>query len=112
MSTSRRSPSLNRRRNPLRGNCRPWWLLLALALFFAGQTLAAAHRHDDGIGGKSSDGDCALCIYSSTATAAVSTAGLQAAVIFAAVIGFTQAAGIRRAAVRFCDSRAPPVFQR
>lgn len=93
-------------------NHRPWWLLLALALFLAGQTLATAHRHDDSLGSTGADADCALCIYSSTATAAVSIASLQMAVIFAAIVGFAPFAGILRAAVRFCDSRAPPFIQR
>lgn len=93
---------------PLR-NRRPWWLLLALALFLAGQTLAAAHWHDDSQG---LDSDCALCVYSSTATAAVTAAGWQIPVVVIAAIAFTLVTGVQLIAVRFCDSRAPPVLQR
>ncbi len=93
----------------LHRNRRPWWLLLALALFLAGQTLAAAHWHDDSQG---LDSDCALCVYSSTATAAVAAAGWQTPIVIVAAILFSLVTSVRLVAVRFCDSRAPPVFQR
>ncbi|MET0378699.1 MAG: hypothetical protein ABW049_06860 [Spongiibacteraceae bacterium] len=87
---------------------RPWWLLLALALFLAGQTLAAAHWHDSS---QDADDDCALCVYSATATAAVAAAGWHIPVVIAAAIGFSLFTSVRLVAVRFCDPRAPPVSQ-
>jgi hypothetical protein len=89
---------------------RPWWLLLTLVLFFAGQSLAAAHWHDDSLAhkGKGLDSDCALCVYSSTATAAFSAVDFQTAVVIAAAVWFTHATGVHLVAIRFFDSRAPP----
>jgi hypothetical protein len=90
---------------------RPWWLLLTLALLLAGQTLAASHWHDESFAhkGKSLDSDCALCVYSSTATAAFSMVDFQIAVVIAAAVWFILATGVRLVAIRFCDSRAPPL---
>jgi len=89
---------------------RPWWLLLTLVLFFAGQTLAAAHWHDDSPShkGKGLDSACALCVYSSTATAAVNADGWQIPVSTFAIIWFTALVSFDSVAVRFFDSRAPP----
>jgi len=49
--------------------CRPYWLLLALALFFAGQIASASHWHD--AASNTVDSDCALCALSSVAGAAI-----------------------------------------
>ena len=89
---------------------RPWWLLLTLVLFFAGQTLAVAHWHDDSRadGKKGLDSDCALCVYASTATAAVNADGWQIPVVIFATIWFTALVSFKSVAVRFFDSRAPP----
>lgn len=89
---------------------RPWWLLLTLVLFFAGQTLAAGHWHDDGLNhkGKSLDNACALCVYSSTATAAVNADSWQIPVFTFAIIWLTALVSFNSVAARFFDSRAPP----
>ena len=89
---------------------RPWWLLLTLALFFAGQTLGAAHWHNDSLShkGKGLDTDCALCVYSSTGTAAVNADGWQIPIVIFATIWFTALVSFNSVAVRFFDSRAPP----
>ena len=101
-------PRLNRH-----GSQRPWWLLLTLVLFFAGQSLAAAHWHNDSLvhKGKGLDGDCALCVYSSTATAAVNANGWQIPVVTFTTICFTALVSFNAVVVRFFDSRAPPSFQ-
>lgn len=94
-------------------NRRPWWLLLTLALFFAGQSLAAAHFHNDSRAhkGKSLDSECALCVYSSTATAVVNANGWHLPQIVPAIVLSTTLVGVALVAVRFFDSRAPPHFQ-
>lgn len=90
---------------------RAWWLLLALALFFSGQTLAASHWHDDGSAhGKLLDSECALCVYAATATAAIGSVGWQFVIPLFAVLWCIERASVRRIAVRFYDSQAPPAF--
>ena len=99
--TAKRLPPISRRR-------RPWWLLLTLALFLAGQTLAVGHRHDDSF--HHPDNECALCVYASTATAAIGGLALPLAIALAAIAHFLRIRSVRRVVVRFCDARAPPVL--
>lgn len=87
---------------------RPYWLLLALALFFAGQIATAAHWHNDL---NSVDADCALCVLSSAAGAAIidSAVVLVAATLFAFII--LLAVPSAYCGVSRCyDSRAPPLL--
>ena len=93
-----------------RSNCRPWWLLLVLALFLGGQTLAALHHHDEEMThkGQVPDHDCALCVYASMATAAIGSAGWQLTISLFDAVWLTRRVGVRRAAVRFHNSLAPP----
>jgi len=95
----------------IRRSRRPWWLLLALALFFGGQTLAAVHHHDEDLvhKGQLVDHDCALCVYASMA-AAIGDAGWLFAIPLIVAAWFALRVSLRRAAVRFFDSRAPPVL--
>lgn len=94
--------------NALRSRRRPYWLLLVLALFLAGQVASAAHWHD---AIDQADADCALCMLSSANGAAAVAAGWQ---FLAAPLGslfvFMFVPMVRRAVVRFHDSRAPPAF--
>lgn len=93
-------------------NRRPWWLLLTLAFFLAGQSLAAAHIHNDKYThkGKNLDSECALCVYSATATAAVNTDGWHFPHLVFAPISLTTLVRIEFSAVRFFDPRAPPLL--
>lgn len=52
---------------------RPYWLLLVLALFLAGQIASAQHWHNTA--SEAADYDCALCVLSG-ATAAITPAAL------------------------------------
>ena len=91
---------------------RPYWLLLALVLFLAGQVATAAHWHDDraAFGDQSSlDLDCALCVLSSAAGAALTSDPLILASIALCTFIFTAITRtfIARRAPAY-DSRAPP----
>lgn len=91
---------------------RPYWLLLALVLFFAGQVAAAAHWHVDGEPGQhnSLDLDCALCALSSAAGAAIaSTAFALASLALAAFVFLPPAQAIIAQRVHAYRSRAPPL---
>jgi hypothetical protein len=81
-------------------------LLLVLALFLGGQIASNSHWHDTTA---PVDADCALCMLSSAnGAAAVDSAWkLQVAPFGVFVISLLLVA-LRRAAVRFHDSRAPP----
>ncbi len=88
--------------------CRPYWVLLALALFFAGQIAAVSHWHDAAT--NSIDNDCALCVLSSAAGAAIASAAFVIGGIALAL--FIAAASVRNAKSRcVCvyQSRAPPL---
>jgi CHASE2 domain-containing sensor protein len=93
--------------NALRLPRRPYWLLLVLALFLAGQVASASHWHEAATA--PADADCALCILSSANGAAAIAEGWQLPAtppgVFLALFLLVVA---RRAAVRFHDSRAPP----
>jgi hypothetical protein len=86
------------------------WLPLLLALFFSGQMLLAMHHHDEGLIDKSHvvDLDCAICAQAASMTAAVAADGWQLAIALIAAVFFTLRVSVRRAAVRFHDSRGPP----
>jgi hypothetical protein len=85
---------------------KPYWLLLALVLFLAGQIASAQHWHNS-VSDKA-DYDCALCVLSG-ATAAI----IPAALIIAgtALVVFFLLEN-KRTFVRRCvyayESRAPP----
>lgn len=86
---------------------RPYWLLLALVLFFAGQVATAAHWHNDL---DKLDADCALCVLSSAASAAIVTAALTfASVALSAFVLVEIIQTIAHRCVRSYDSRAPPL---
>lgn len=88
---------------------RPYWLLLVLALFLAGQVASAQHWHNavsDAV-----DYDCALCVLSGTNTGAIITSAWQAPVIIVfAFVSFYCCVAIQRGVVRFNDARAPPFY--
>ena len=87
---------------------RPYWLLLVLALFLAGQAAAAGHWHD---GGAQADSDCALCLFAGAGSAALTGSGWQPLAICLGITVFLILTGApRRSAVRFHDSRAPPAY--
>lgn len=90
-----------------RGTQRPYWLLLVLALFVAGQIAGAGHWHNDN---KTLDADCALCMLSSANSGTVidSAWPLIAAALFAFVFFFVVKL-TQRSCSRCYDSRAPPV---
>lgn len=82
------------------------WLLLALLLFVGGQTLAAEHRHGDLLNLHS---DCSVCVLSAASgSAAVDSAWPDPIPALAAEYTDHATGRSRPAAVRFCDSRAPP----
>ena len=83
---------------------------LVLLLGLKWQTLAALHHHDEEMThkGQVPDHDCALCVYASMATAAIGSAGWQLTISLFAAVWFTRRVSVRRAAVRFHNSRAPP----
>jgi uncharacterized membrane protein YhaH (DUF805 family) len=92
--------------NAARSPRRPYWLLLVLALFLAGQVASTAHWHD---ALDPTDADCALCVLSSAnGAAAVGKDWQFAAVFFGCIAVFLFVPMARRTAVRFHDSRAPP----
>lgn len=92
------------RRRPL--SLTPYGLLLALALFVAGEVASSAHWHD---AAKQLDTDCALCMLSTAnGAAAVASAWQLPTVLIAAFIVILQSPTVRRTVVRFHDSRAPP----
>jgi uncharacterized membrane protein YhaH (DUF805 family) len=94
--------------NAMRSPRRPYWLLLVLALFLAGQVASASHWHD---ALDQADADCALCVLSSANGAAAIAKGWQfAAVLFYGIAVFLFVPMARRSVVRFHDSRAPPAF--
>lgn len=85
---------------------RPYWLLLALLLFFAGQIAAAAHWHDEA---NVIDADCALCVLSSATGAAITAAALTFAGLILCTFILTETARvIARPCAHAYDSRAPP----
>ncbi len=86
---------------------RPYWLLLVLALFVAGQVAAAGHWHDNS---DTHHADCALCLLSSANGAAAidSTVPFIAVALSEFVFLFTLPA-TRGGFSRCYDSRAPPV---
>lgn len=93
---------------------RPYWLLLALALFFAGQIAIAAHWHDAAPSSHTNstlDSDCALCVLSSTAGAAVVAAALVIAGIALCAFLLTEITRtfISQRAHAY-QSRAPPLY--
>jgi hypothetical protein len=84
-----------------------YWLLLALLLFIASQLLAAEHRHADRIG---FHGDCAVCVLSAAGgAAAIDSAWRYPLPMLAAIYLHRRGGRSRPAAIRFCDSRAPPL---
>jgi hypothetical protein len=85
---------------------RPYWLLLALALFFAGQVATASHWHNDAA---KLDADCALCVLSSAAGAAIVPDALIVAGVAVSTFIFIEitCAFIYRRVYAY-DSRAPP----
>lgn len=90
---------------------RPYWLLLALALFCAGQVAIASHwHHDSALNDNSSlDIDCALCVLSSAAGAALAThAVVMASIVLCAFIFFAPVCVVTATRVSAYDSRAPP----
>lgn len=86
---------------------RPYWLLLVLALFLAGQIASAEHWHNDD--SNSVDYDCALCVLSGVNGGAITSSAWQApAVPLFAFFSIYFFFAIRRSVVRFNDTRAPP----
>jgi hypothetical protein len=86
---------------------RPYWLVLTLVLFFAGQIASSAHWHN---ASNQLDADCALCMLSGANGAAVISDTWQPLSIPLGVTVFLLfVAPIRRIARRFHDSRAPPL---
>jgi hypothetical protein len=87
---------------------KPYWLLLALVLFFSGQIAAASHWHDNA---DVVDADCALCVLSSATSAAlVPDALVIASVTLCTFIFIEITRTITRRCVRSYDSRAPPLY--
>jgi len=87
---------------------RPYWLVLVLALFFAGQVASSAHWHD---AAKQLDADCALCMLSgANGAAAVASAWQPLSIPLGAPVFLLFVTAIRRIAIRFHDSRAPPHY--
>lgn len=85
---------------------RPYWLLLALALFVAGQCLSVSHWHDFD---NRADFDCALCVLSSASgAAALDSAWPSLATVLAALVFLVAVYALQRGVRRFHDSRAPP----
>ena len=87
---------------------RPYWLLLVLALFIAGQAAVAGHWHDKGDPHRA---ECALCALSSANSAAAidSQPLIIVAALFVAVYLFTLPS-ISVGCSRCYDSRAPPAY--
>ena len=95
-------------RNANPSSRRPYWLLLVLALFVAGQVAASAHWHD---ALDQADADCALCVLSSANGSVAVGKGWQFAPIFLCALAvFLFIPMVRRTVVRFHDSRAPPAL--
>jgi hypothetical protein len=87
---------------------RPYWLLLALLLYVAGQCLSAAHWHNSE---HASDAECALCLFSSASGDAVVAAGwMGLSIALCAWLSAFYTARVRRTTARFHDSRAPPAL--
>lgn len=86
---------------------RPYWLLLALVLFFAGQIAVASHWHDDA---NALDADCALCILSSASGAALNseTLTISGFALCVVVFRYIARAFVARRTQAYA-SRAPPV---
>lgn len=83
-----------------------YWALLVLALFVAAQCLGVAHWHNKS---NTPDYDCSLCVLSSaTGTAATVNGWLPLAVVPFVFVVFFFVPTVRRAVVRFHDSRGPP----
>lgn len=86
---------------------RPYWLLLALALFFAGQIAAVSHWHDAAASGI--DSDCALCVLSSTTGAAIVADAVKiAGIVLCIFFLFHVTRAFVSQHVSFYQSRAPP----
>jgi hypothetical protein len=89
-----------------RSRRRPYWLVLALALFLAGQVAGSAHWHETA---SQLDADCALCMLSNANGAAVSAASWPPLTIaLSGIVCLVFAVPASRRVVRFFDSRAPP----
>ncbi|MFT3930050.1 MAG: hypothetical protein QM709_07100 [Spongiibacteraceae bacterium] len=87
---------------------RPYWVLLALALFFAGQIAVASHWHE--ATANTIDNDCALCVLSSTAGTAIVADAVKIVGIAFCVFFFVHSTRVfvsLRAS--FYQSRAPPL---
>jgi hypothetical protein len=92
--------------NAIRTARRPYWLLLVLALFLAGQVASSSHWHE---ALAQADADCALCMLSSATGAAAIATGWQLTAIPLAFFAVSLLlVAVRRSVVRFHDSRAPP----
>ena len=88
---------------------RPYWLLLALALFFAGQIAISAHWHD--AASTTLDSDCALCVLSSTAGAAIAADALVVAgIILCTFLLIEISCTFISQRVHAYQSRAPPFY--
>ena len=87
---------------------RPYWLLLALALFFAGQIASASHWHD--AASNTIDSDCALCVLSSATGAAIVSDAFKVASIVLCTFLVVHVARVfvSRRAYSY-RSRAPPL---
>lgn len=87
---------------------RPYWLLLALALFFAGQIASASHWHD--VASSTIDNDCALCVLSSaTGAAIVSDAFNIASIVLCTFLVIHVARIFVSQRAYSYNSRAPPL---
>jgi hypothetical protein len=95
-------------RNDPRSLQRPYWLLLVLALFVAGQVAGFSHWHD---AVDQPEPDCALCMLS-TANGAAAIAGewqlpqLPSVYLLVSLL----LVAVLRTVERFHDSRAPPAL--
>jgi hypothetical protein len=90
---------------------RPYWLALALVLFFAGQIVGSAHWHNSLLHNTTDqlDADCALCMLSNANGVAVSASSWPPLTIpLSGIICIAFAVSRSRSVVRFFDSRAPP----
>ena len=97
-------------KSALRSQRRPYWLLLVLALFFAGQVASSAHWHAaDSV--NQLDADCALCMLSgANGAAAITTVWQSLSIPLGSIFFVYFVATMRRSAPRFFDSRAPPQY--
>lgn len=86
---------------------KPYWLLLALVLFLAGQIASAQHWHN--AVSDAADYDCALCVLSGATAAIIPDALIIAVIALVTFVSIEIARPLACRCIYAYQSRAPPL---